>query len=69
MPKKQKTIAEYRSKAASELGRLLVEMSKKISDLALEIKLGKTKDVRALRLLKKERARTRTVMVEKEAKN
>ncbi len=62
MPKNAKAIAEYRTKTPAELNRILSDIGKKISDLSLEIRLGKTKDVRALRVLKKDRARTYTAL-------
>lgn len=61
--------ADLRKKTAEELRKMSVELERKISDAAFDVRMGKAKDIREPRALRKQLAVIMTIINEKKVKD
>ncbi len=59
-------ISELRSKNEKELNKVLVDKVKEIEDMVSQVLSGKSKNTSAIKFLRKDAARIKTVLKEKE---
>lgn len=61
---KRSELKQLRNKSKEELEKLLLDSSKKLQDLKFNLAVGKVKNVRSIKVLKKDIARILTILNE-----